>query len=100
MNDEPFLLYKTCTIRLLSFRSEGQWVPHALVVRATEREEEGHPVTGDWDHPLPTKEAADAVAKELAMDLIDSQCEHGYHWRVWAVCILPVPMSAVFAATE
>jgi hypothetical protein len=79
MNEEPpILLYKTFTIHLLSFRSEGRWVPHALVVGSTEGEEEGHPVTGDWDHPLSTKKAADAVAQELAMELIDSQCEHDY----------------------
>ena len=53
-------------------------MPHALVVRATEREEEGHPVTGEWDRPLCTRAAADAVAKELDMDLIYSQCEHDY----------------------
>lgn len=43
-----------------------------------EREADGHPVTGDLDHPLSTKEAADAVAEVLAMGLIDSQCEHDY----------------------
>lgn len=78
MNDEPPILYKTCTIRLLSYRSDGQWVPHALIVKSLEDEAEGHPVTGDLDHPLPTKRAADAVAQELAMELIDSQCEHDY----------------------
>jgi hypothetical protein len=53
-------------------------VPHALVVGSAEKEEEGHPVSGDLDHPFPTKEAADAVAKELAMEFIDSKCEHDY----------------------
>jgi hypothetical protein len=78
MNVAPPIFYKSSTIRLLSYRSEGRWVPHALVVSSTEKDEEGRPVTGDFDHPFPTKEAADAVAKELAMKLIDSQCEHDY----------------------
>ena len=78
MNDEPPIVYNSCTIRLISYRCEGQWVPHALVTNSTEDEENGHPVTGDVDHPLLTKEAADAVAKQLAIALIDSQCEHDF----------------------
>ena len=77
-SNESNVVYKDCTIRLMSYRSGGQWVPHALVIRSAETEEKGHPVTGEWDYPLPTKEAADEVAELLAMGLIDSQCEHDY----------------------
>jgi hypothetical protein len=73
MNEDLIILHKTYTIRLISYRSEGQWVPHALVNSPTEHEENGHPLTGDIGHPLPTREAADAVARKLAMEWIDLQ---------------------------
>jgi hypothetical protein len=71
--DQSLILHKTHTIRLISYRSDGQWMPQALVNSPTEREEGGHPLIGDPYHPLPTKEAADAVAKKLAMEWIDLQ---------------------------
>jgi hypothetical protein len=73
MSDEPPIHHKTYRIRLLSYRSNGQWVPHALVNSPTEGEESGHPLTGNPDRPLPTSEAADAVAKKMAIEWIDSQ---------------------------
>jgi hypothetical protein len=73
MTDEPLIRHKTHTIRLMSNRRNGQWVPHALVCRPGENEASGHPVTGDRQEPLSTREAADDVAKKLAIEWIDSQ---------------------------
>lgn len=70
---EPPILHKIYRIRLMSYRRDGQWVPHALVCSPGENEASGHPVTGDRQEPLPTKEAAEAVAKKLAIEWIDSQ---------------------------
>jgi hypothetical protein len=73
MNDEVPILHKTCTIRLMSYRRNGQWVPHAVVCRPAQNEASGHPVTGIRLEPLSTREAADAVAKRLAIEWIGSQ---------------------------
>jgi hypothetical protein len=57
----------------MSYRRQGDWVPLALVSSPGQREEEGHPVTGDVSAALRSREAADAVAKKLALEWIDSQ---------------------------
>ena len=73
MNDEPPILHTTYTIHLISYRADGRWVPHALVCSPAENEEDSHPVIGNPDDPLPTREAVDAVAKKLAIEWIDSK---------------------------
>jgi hypothetical protein len=72
MTDPSLIRHKTYTIRLMSYRRNGQWVPHALVCGPGENEASGHPVTGDRQESL-TREAADAVAQKLAIEWIDLQ---------------------------
>ena len=73
MTEEPLMHHKTHSIRLTSYGRDGQWVPLAVVFSATVSEANGHPVTGEPGMLLPTKDAADAVAKQLAIEWIDSQ---------------------------
>jgi hypothetical protein len=73
MTDESLIRHKTYTIRLMSYQRDGEWVPLALVSRPGQREEEGHPVIEDVSLALRTRDAADAVAKKLAIEWIDSQ---------------------------
>ena len=74
MTYQPSILHKTCTINVISYLlAEGGWIPKAMVNQSTGTQEKGHPVTGDSNHPLPTKDAADAIAKKLAIEWIDSQ---------------------------
>jgi hypothetical protein len=74
MTDESLIRHKTYTIRLMSYQRQGDWVPLALVSSPGQREEEGHPVSGEAIQALRTRDAADAVAKKLAIEWIDSQC--------------------------
>ncbi len=53
--------------------AKGGWVPKAWVNSSPENREQGQPVVDDLDHPLPTKDAADTVAKKMAIEWIDSQ---------------------------
>jgi hypothetical protein len=73
MSDEWLIHYKTYTIRLMSYRRDGQWTPLALVSSSSQREGHSHPVSNEALQPLPTKDAADAIAKRLAIQWIDSQ---------------------------
>jgi hypothetical protein len=72
---EPlFIKHKTQRITIMSYLlATGDWVPKAWVNDAAESEHPGQPVVDDVDHPLPTQEAADAVAKKRAIEWIDSQ---------------------------
>ena len=71
MTDDSLIHHKSYTIRLMSYRSDGQWVPLATVYSSPESEKNGHPVTADRDDRLPTREAANAVAKKMAIEWID-----------------------------
>ena len=73
MPDEWLIHYKTYIIRLMSYRRDGQWVPLALVSPHTDRGGHSHPVSDETLTPLPTKEGADAAARALATQWIDSQ---------------------------
>lgn len=78
MNDakrEPvYIKHKTQRITIMSYLlGTGDWVPKAWVNSCAGSEHPGQPVVDDVDHPLPTQDAADAVAKKLAIEWIDSQ---------------------------
>ena len=73
MSDESLHRHKTYTIRLMSYPRDGEWVPLALVSSTGQREEEGHPVSGEVNKASRTRDAADAIAKKLAIEWIDSQ---------------------------
>jgi hypothetical protein len=73
MPDEWVVHYKTYIIRLLSYRRDGQWVPLALVSVSSSNEGPSHPVSDETINSFPTKDAADALAKNLAIQWIDSQ---------------------------
>lgn len=67
-------LHKTSRVTVTSYRlATGGWVPKAWVNSSPEDKEQGQPVVDDLHHPLPTKDAADAVAKKLAIEWIDLQ---------------------------
>ena len=48
-------------------------MPKAIVNTPTDAARKGHLVKGDPARPLPTKDAADAVAKKMAIEWIDLQ---------------------------
>ena len=73
MTDEWVIHYKTYIIRLMSYRRDGQWVPLALVSTSSPDEGRSHPVSDGAPEPLPTRDAANAVARALAIQWIDSQ---------------------------
>ena len=73
MTEESLIHHKTHSVRLTSYGRDGQWAPLAVVFSATVSEANGHPVTDEPENLLPTKDAADAVAKQLALEWIDSQ---------------------------
>ena len=73
MADDSVIRHKTYTIRVMSYHRDGEWIPLALVSSPGQREEDGHPVREDVSCELRTREAADAVAKKLAIEWIDSQ---------------------------
>ncbi len=71
---ERTVLYKTHTINLISYKlAEGGWVPEAWITTPTEDKEHGHPVRDDSIPPLPTRDAANVIAKKLAIEWIDAQ---------------------------
>ena len=73
MSDEWLIQYKTYTIHLVSYRRrDGQWVPLALVSSPTASDEQSYPVA-DEESLWQTKAGANAVAKKLAIEWIDSQ---------------------------
>ena len=72
MTDEPRIRHKNFMIELKSFRSDGLWVPSATV-SGPEIEREGARVVRGLGDPSPTQEGANAKAKKLAIEWIDSQ---------------------------
>jgi hypothetical protein len=72
MTDELAIRHKTYTIALTSYRSDGLWVPTATV-RGPSNDEKGKRVIQDLADPSPTRDGADATAKKLAIEWIDSQ---------------------------
>ena len=72
---EPlYIKHKTQRITIMSYLlATGDWVPKAWVNSSVGSEHPGQPVVNDVDHPLPTQDAANAVAKKLAIEWIDSQ---------------------------
>ena len=72
---EPlYFKHKTLEITVMSYLLvKGGWAPKAWVDSCVGGEHPGQPVVDDVDHPLPTKQAADAVAKKLAIEWIDAQ---------------------------
>jgi hypothetical protein len=72
MTNESLIRHKTYTIVLTSYRSDGLWVPAATVC---DPEGEGSDIQAiqDLGDPSPTREGADALAKKLAIEWIDSQ---------------------------
>ncbi len=72
---EPlYIKHKTQRITIMSYLlATGDWVPKAWVNSCVGNEHPGQPVVDDVDQPLPTQDAADAVAKKLAIEWIDSQ---------------------------
>jgi hypothetical protein len=72
MTDELHIRPKTFTIQLSSYRSDGLWVPTATVCSAS-KDEKGKRVIQDLADPLPTREGANATAKKLATEWIESQ---------------------------
>ena len=73
MTDDSPLCHKTYTIRVMSYQRNGEWVPLALVWGPGQREQDGRPITEEGRHALRTRDAADAVAKKLAIQWIDAQ---------------------------
>lgn len=71
-NDEPHLRHKTYTIQLRSYRSDGLWVPNATVCGPS-NDEKGQRVIRDLADPSLTREGANATAKKLTIEWIDSQ---------------------------
>jgi hypothetical protein len=73
MTDDSPLYHKTYTIRLMSYQRNGEWVPLALAWAPGQREEHGRPITEENGQAFRTRDAADAVAKRLAIKWIDAQ---------------------------
>lgn len=66
--------HKTRKVSLMSYLlAEGGWAPKARIESCVDGQCPGQEVVDATDHPLPTKEAADTVAKKLAIERIDSQ---------------------------
>ena len=72
MSDESLLRHKTYTIRLMSYRRKIGWIPKAAVKSADEAGE-GQTIAGNPKDLLPTQEAANVMAKKLAIEWIDAQ---------------------------
>ena len=72
MTDQPPLLHKTWMIELRSYRRKIGWIPKVTVKRSEGNGTE-HTIAGNPKNLLPTQEAADTVAKKLAIEWIDSQ---------------------------
>ncbi len=70
--EEPHIRHKTYTIQLVSYRRKIGWIPKTSV-KLPEGDGKGHTIAGNPKDLLPTREAADAVAKKLAIEWIDSQ---------------------------
>ena len=69
-----YFSHKTHRVTVKSYLlAKGGWAPKAWLNSSPENHEQGHPIVDDLAHPLATKNAADAVAKKLAIEWIDSQ---------------------------
>lgn len=69
-----YFKHKTQGITVLSYLvTTGGWAPKAWVNRDGGGEYSGQLVVDDGTHPLSTKDAADAVAKKMAIEWIDAQ---------------------------
>lgn len=66
--------HKTRKVSLMSYLlPEGGWAPKAWIESCVGGEYPGKQVVDAADHLFSTKEAADTVAKKLAIEWIDSQ---------------------------
>lgn len=72
MSDQLAILHKTYTVQLMSYRRKIGWIPKATVKSADEAGK-GQTIAGSPKDLLPTQEAADIVAKRLAIEWIDAQ---------------------------
>jgi hypothetical protein len=71
---EYSVIHKAHTIHLISYKmGEGRWVPEAWVHLSSEERGQGQAIRIDSTPPLPTREAANAVAKKLAIAWVDRQ---------------------------
>jgi len=52
---------------------KGGWVATVAIEQVVEGKTNTHTVTWDWPHPLGTREAAIAGAKQQAINWVDSQ---------------------------
>jgi hypothetical protein len=71
MTDEAPLRHKTYTIRLMSYRRDGQWVP--CHCGGTWRPGERQPSDTRARRTVADAGGADAIATKLAIEWIDSQ---------------------------
>ena len=72
--DLAYFSHNTHRITVMSYLLvKGGWVPKAWLNSSPENLEQGRPIVDDVEHPLPTKDAADAAAKKLAIEWIDAQ---------------------------
>lgn len=70
---EHIVVYKTHLVRLLSYRlGKGAWVPTAWILPSIGARDHRHLVCEDSISPLPTRDEANALAKKLATEWIDS----------------------------
>jgi hypothetical protein len=70
---ERIVVYKTNLIRLLSYRlGKGSWLPKALILSSIAAREPSHLICDDSIPLLPTRAEANALAKKLATEWIDS----------------------------
>ncbi len=72
MTNQPAIVHKTYTVQLISYRRKIGWIPRAIV-KLPERDGKGYTIAENPKDLLPTHEAADAVAKKLAIEWIDAQ---------------------------
>ncbi|HVG03107.1 MAG TPA: hypothetical protein VM842_09460 [Nitrospira sp.] len=72
MSDQLTIVHKTYTIQLASYPRKIGWIPKATV-KLPGGDEKSRTVAGNPKDPLPSQETADAVAKKLAIEWIDSQ---------------------------
>ncbi len=75
---ESTIIHKAYTIHLISYQSaQAQWVPEAWVHLSTEERTQGRPIRNESTAGLLTRDAANAVAKQLAIAWVDSQIPSG-----------------------
>ena len=72
MSDQMTVLHKTYTIQPMSYRRKIGWIPKAAVKSADEAGK-GQTIAGNPKDLLHTQEAANVMAKKLAIEWIDAQ---------------------------